>query len=176
MASTTLFTAVFVLDFVAFLLALAAEQTRSTAKVVIDSKYDYYYCVYDSNIATILGAAAFGLLLAGQFLTCFFLNRNASNKHRCRAVLSAAICWTAFLGAEACLLVGSVKNAQRTDYRFIFTEDARCETLRFGVFQGGAAFIMVSSFASKLNGCWSEEEEEEEGAGAGGDLGAYTPI
>ncbi|CAL1355546.1 unnamed protein product [Linum trigynum] len=82
---------------------------------------------------------------------------------------------TAFLGAEACLLVGSVKNAQRNDYRFIFREDARCETLRIGVFQGGAAFILVSSFASKLNAYWSEEEEE--GAGANeGNPGAYTPI
>ncbi|CAL1385360.1 unnamed protein product [Linum trigynum] len=180
MASTMLFTAVFALEFVAFLLALTAEQTRSRATVVVDTNCDYTYCVYDSNIATIWGSAAFGLLLAGQFLTCFFLSGKASgNKRRCCAAISAAICWIAFLGAEACLLAGSVKNAQRTKYRFLYMAgDPHCETLRSGVFQSGAILIMISSFASKMNVWWSETEE---GAGAGdgcggGDLGAYTPL
>ncbi|CAI0438984.1 unnamed protein product [Linum tenue] len=84
----------------------------------------------------------------------------------------------AFLGAEACLLAGSVKNAQRTKYRFLYMAgDPHCETLRSGVFQSGAILIMISSFASKTNVWWSETEEGAgAGDGCGGDLGAYTPL
>ncbi|CAL1352835.1 unnamed protein product [Linum trigynum] len=157
MASTMLFTAVFVLDFVAFLLALAAEQTRSTAKVVIDSKYDYYYCFYDSNIGNDLGSCRLRpatrrsvphLLLPQQ-------KRFQQTPPPCSPFRRDLLdCISGSRG----LFAGG------------FGEECAADRL-----QGGAAFIMVSSFASKLNTCWSELEEEE-GAGAGGDLGAYTPI
>ncbi|CAN0915553.1 hypothetical protein LINGRAHAP2_LOCUS29203 [Linum grandiflorum] len=161
-ASTMLFTAVFALDFICFLLALAAEQTRTRAMVTVDSDYNYTYCVYDSNIATILGGSAAGFFFSSQLLN-YFLTRKRSSKHRGVSTISLAICLISFLGAEACLVVGSVKNAHRTKYRAIYGfGDLDCETLGAGVFEAGAIFIMICSFASKLNHGWSWSDTKEE--------------
>ncbi|KAF2314306.1 hypothetical protein GH714_025224 [Hevea brasiliensis] len=130
MASTLLFKVVFVLDFIAFALALQAEQMRSTAKVVTDLEFKYNYCVYDSEIATSLGITATVLLLVSQVLTMRIT----------------------FLAAEGCLLVDSVRNAQHTKYRTIFGQDAPyCQTLRKGVFEAGAALTLLKSLFSKMN-------------------------
>lgn len=54
-----------------------------------------------------------------------------------------------FLGAEACLLAGSAKNAYHTKYRGIFGgDDISCATLRKGVFAAGAALTLLSLIGS----------------------------
>lgn len=54
-----------------------------------------------------------------------------------------------FLGAEACLVAGSARNAYHTKYRGYFgASDLSCATLRKGVFSAGAALVLVSLVAS----------------------------
>ena len=53
-----------------------------------------------------------------------------------------------FLGAEACLLAGSTKNAYHTKYRAIYGTDLSCDTLRKGVFAAGAALTLLSMVGS----------------------------
>lgn len=54
-----------------------------------------------------------------------------------------------FLGAEACLLAGSAKNAYHTKYRAVFqVENLSCATLRKGVFAAGAALTLLSMIGS----------------------------
>lgn len=54
-----------------------------------------------------------------------------------------------FLGAEACLLAGSARNAYHTKYRGIFGgADLSCATLRKGVFATGAALSLLSMIGS----------------------------
>ncbi|KAG5613901.1 hypothetical protein H5410_013725 [Solanum commersonii] len=48
MASKLLMISVFVFDVIAFALAIAAEQRRSTATIQTDNEQVYTYCVYDS--------------------------------------------------------------------------------------------------------------------------------
>lgn len=56
-----------------------------------------------------------------------------------------------FLGAEACLLAGSARNAYHTKYRGLFGENnLSCATLRKGVFAAGAALTLLSLLASIL--------------------------
>ncbi|RVX12499.1 hypothetical protein CK203_011750 [Vitis vinifera] len=56
-----------------------------------------------------------------------------------------------FLGAEACLLAGSAKNAYHTKYRGVFGgQDLSCATLRKGVFAAGAALSLLSLLGSIL--------------------------
>jgi hypothetical protein len=55
------------------------------------------------------------------------------------------------LGAEACLLAGSAKNAYHTKYRGVFgAKDLSCATLRKGVFAAGAALTLLSLLGSIL--------------------------
>ncbi|KAJ0718067.1 putative modifying wall lignin-1/2 [Helianthus annuus] len=75
-----------------------------------------------------------------------------------------------FLGAEACLLAGSAKNAYHTKYRVIYgVGDLSCETLRKGVFAGGAALTCISMVASVVyylihlkadTGGWQKHQNE----------------
>lgn len=54
-----------------------------------------------------------------------------------------------FLGAEACLLAGSARNAYHTKYRAAFgIGNQSCSTLRKGVFAGAAALILLSLVGS----------------------------
>ena len=79
-----------------------------------------------------------------------------------------------FLGAEACLLAGSAKNAYHTKYRGVFGgDDISCSTLRKGVFAAGAALTLLSLLASTLyywahsradTGGW-EKHRSDEGLG-----------
>lgn len=56
-----------------------------------------------------------------------------------------------FLGAEACLLAGSARNAYHTKYRGIFGgNELSCATLRKGVFAAGAALTLLSLVGSIL--------------------------
>lgn len=157
MASKLLMIVVSILDLIAFGLAVAAEQRRSTATVQQDPEQDYNYCVYDSDISTGYGLGAFFLLLASQILImvasrCFCCGKalNPTGSRAC-AVLLFIFCWITFFIAEACLLAGSVRNAYHTKYRTIFSEQGpSCETVRKGVFAAGAAFVFLCSIVSQF--------------------------
>ncbi|KAF8409306.1 hypothetical protein HHK36_005380 [Tetracentron sinense] len=157
MASKLLLIVVFVLDLIAFALAVAAEQRRTTATIKQDPEVDYNYCVYDSDIATGLGVGSFLFLMVSQVLImvasrCFCCGKALSpGGSRAWAIVLFVTCWVTFIIAESCLLAGSVRNAYHTKYRTIFSEDPpSCETLRKGVFGAGAAFIVFTGIVSEL--------------------------
>ncbi|CAK9183043.1 unnamed protein product [Ilex paraguariensis] len=157
MASKLLMGVVFIFDVIAFGLAVAAEQRRSTATIQQDSEVDYNYCVYDSDIATGFGVGAFLFLMASQVLImvasrCFCCGKalNPGGSRAC-AVLLFIICWVLFFIAEVCLLAGSVRNAYHTKYRTIFSESPpSCQTVRKGVFAAGAAFVFFTGIVSEF--------------------------
>ncbi|KAG5516863.1 hypothetical protein RHGRI_037560 [Rhododendron griersonianum] len=150
MASTLLLVVVFVIDLVAFALAVAAEHRRATAS--IDSSNDT--CVYGSDIATGLGVGSLLALMASQIIImavsrcmcCGKALRPGSS--RAWAIALFITCWVTFIIAELCLLAGSVRNAYHTKYRTALS--ANCETLRKGVFGAGAAFIVFTGIVSEL--------------------------
>ncbi|PQQ10116.1 uncharacterized protein Pyn_13055 [Prunus yedoensis var. nudiflora] len=155
MASTALLVVVFVFDLIAFALAVAAEQRRSSAK--IQTLANSSYCVYDSDIATGLGVGSFLFLLASQVLImgvsrCLCCGKALRpSGSRSWAIMLFITCWVFFLIAEACLLAGSVRNAYHTKYRTVFTnEKLSCETLRKGIFGAGAAFVVFTGIFSEL--------------------------
>ncbi|PKI56304.1 uncharacterized protein LOC116189693 [Punica granatum] len=157
MASKLLLITVFVLDLIAFSLAVAAEQRRSTAKVVQDQEKDYNYCQYDSDIATGYGVGAFLFLLLTQIIVmvatkCFCCGKPLSpSGSRAWGVILFITCWVVFFIAEACLLAGSVRNAYHTKYRAVFSANPpSCQTLRKGVFGAGAAFIFFTTIVSEF--------------------------
>ena len=157
MASKLLLITVFVFDLIAFGLAVAAEQRRSTASVVTDNEKNYNYCVYNSDIATGYGVGAFLFLLVSQVLImvasrCFCCGKplNPGGSRACAVVLFI-ICWVFFIISEVCLLAGSVENAYHTKYRTIFGENPpSCETVRKGVFAAGAAFVFFTAIISEF--------------------------
>ncbi|KAE8707893.1 Transducin/WD40 repeat-like superfamily protein [Hibiscus syriacus] len=169
MASKLLLITVFVLDLIAFGLAVAAEQRRSIAKIVKDSEIKYNYCVYDSDIATSYGVGAFWLLMCSQALVmlasrCFCCGKALNpTGSRAWAVILFILCWLFFLVAEICLVAGSVRNAYHTKYRTIFGEQPpSCETVRKGVFGAGAAFIFLTAVVNKLYYiCYSNATENK---------------
>nr|CAD1844367.1 unnamed protein product [Ananas comosus var. bracteatus] len=164
MASVLVLVLVFLLDLIAFGLAVAAEQRRSTAVVVPDSEKNYTYCVYDSDIATGYGAGALLFLLLSQIVVmgaskCFCCGRSlrpadpapapsfssyfADEKIFCPRLT--------FIIAEACLLAGAVRNAYHTRYRTLFVDNPpSCETVRKGVFAAGAAFVFFTAILSEF--------------------------
>nr|AGV54747.1 fiber protein Fb34 [Phaseolus vulgaris] len=157
MASKLLLVTIFVFDLIAFGLAVAAEQRRSTAKIVQDSDMNYNYCVYNSDIATGYGVGAFLFLLVSQVLImvasrCFCCGKplNPGGSRACAIVLFI-ICWVFFIIAEVCLLAGSVENAYHTKYRTYFGDKSpSCETVRKGVFAAGAAFVFFTAIISEF--------------------------
>ncbi|PQQ11900.1 uncharacterized protein Pyn_32929 [Prunus yedoensis var. nudiflora] len=157
MASKLLLIAVFIFNVIAFGLAVAAEQRRSSARIVQDNEVNYNYCVYDSDIATGYGVGAFLFLLVGQVIImaasrCFCCGKPLSpGGSRAWAVILFITCWIFFFIAEVCLLAGSVRNAYHTHYRTIFSENPPdCQTLRKGVFGAGAAFIFLTTIVSEF--------------------------
>ncbi|XP_010242008.1 PREDICTED: uncharacterized protein LOC104586458 [Nelumbo nucifera] len=156
MASKLLLIIVFIFDLIAFSLAIAAEQRRSSATVVSDSS-EQYYCRYDSDIATGLGVGSFLFLMASQVLImvasrCFCCGKalNPGGSRACAIVLFIT-CWVTFFIAEICLLAGSARNAYHTKYRtMISSQPPSCQTLRKGVFGAGAAFIFFTGILSEL--------------------------
>ncbi|CAH9083221.1 unnamed protein product [Cuscuta epithymum] len=146
-----------VLDSVAFALAVAAEQRRSTAQIGYDIEETRKYCIYDSDIATGYGVGAMLFLLAGQILVMFVSSCFCCGKalkqggSRACAILLFIFGWVTFAVAEVCLLAGSVRNAYHTKYTSSFLMDDKplfCQTLRKGVFAAGAAFIVITGFIS----------------------------
>lgn len=153
--STLLLVFVFVLDLIAFALAVAAEQRRSTAKIINDAPSSY--CQYDSDIATGLGVGAFIFLFASQLLImlasrCLCCGRGLRpGGSRAWAIVLFISCWVLFFIAEVCLLAGSVKNAYHTKYKTVlFSSSTSCRTLRKGVFGAGAAFVVLTGIISEL--------------------------
>lgn len=140
------------LHLIAFVLAVGAERRRSTAKVVPDKYDDTNYCLYDTDASTVYGLSAFGLLLISQLIVngitkclCFGRGMTGGRSTTC-AVFFFIFSWVSFLGAEACLVAGSARNAYHTKYRGIFGSHAElsCATLRKGVFAAGAALTSLS--------------------------------
>ncbi|CAL9154249.1 unnamed protein product, partial [Musa hybrid cultivar] len=157
MASKLVLALVFVFDVIAFAFAVAAEQRRSTAKVVTDSENTYNYCVYDSDIATGYGVGALLFLLLSQAVLmvvskCFCFGRSLGpGGPRACALLFFLLSWLTFVIAEACLLAGLVRNAHHTRYRNMFFDgNLSCETVRKGVFAAGAAFVFFTAILSEL--------------------------
>lgn len=144
------------LHLVAFFLAVGAEQRRSTGKVVPDEYDELTYCVYGTDASTAYGLSAFILLLISQTMVngvtkclCFGRGMMGGRSTSC-AVLFFIFSWLSFLGAEACLLAGSAKNAYHTKYRGIFGDgtELSCASLRKGVFAAGAALTLISMMNS----------------------------
>ncbi|KAG8482156.1 hypothetical protein CXB51_026794 [Gossypium anomalum] len=154
MASTLLLALVFVIDLIAFGLAVAAEQRRSTATV--GNNGNESYCVYDKDIATGLGVGSFLFLLLGQILImvasrCLCCGKAMKpSGSRAWAVVLFITCWVFFLIAEVCLLAGSVRNAYHTKYKNLLDNPPSCATLRKGVFGAGAAFVFLTAVVSEL--------------------------
>ncbi|KAK1378822.1 1,3-beta-glucan synthase component [Heracleum sosnowskyi] len=151
MASTLLLVIVFVLDLIAFALAVAAEQRRASAKIINDGTDSY--CSYESDIATGMGVGSLLFLLVSQLLIMIASCGRAlkPGKSRACSIVLFIMCWVTFLIAEACLLAGSVKNAYHTKYRTsIDIDPPSCKTMRKGVFAAGAAFIVFTGILSEL--------------------------
>ncbi|XP_057975082.1 uncharacterized protein LOC131162515 [Malania oleifera] len=143
------------LHLIAFVLAVGAERRRSTAKVQSDEYDERTYCVYDTDSSTVYGLAAFGLLLLSQTAVnsvtrCLCFGRGLTGGSATTwAIFFFIFSWVSFLGAEACLLAGSARNAYHTKYRGIFNaDDLSCATLRKGVFAAGAALVMLLMISS----------------------------
>ncbi|KAK2644119.1 hypothetical protein Ddye_019314 [Dipteronia dyeriana] len=154
MASKLVLVIVFLLDLIAFALAVAAEQRRSTATIA--QGVGYTYCQYDKDIATGLGVGSFLLLLASQMLIMVASRCLCCGKAmrpsgaRAWAIILFITCWVFFLVAEICLLAGSVRNAYHTKYREYTGHKISCEFLRKGIFGTGAAFVVLTGIVSEL--------------------------
>ncbi|XP_057797437.1 uncharacterized protein LOC131013386 isoform X2 [Salvia miltiorrhiza] len=155
MASKFLLLTVFVLDLIAFSLAVAAEHRRSSVSVATEANTKY--CAYDSDIATGLGVGSFLFLMVSQLMImgaskCLCCGRALRpGCSRVWAIVLFIFCWLAFFIAELCLLAGSVRNAYHTKYRTYWSSNPpSCETLRKGVFGAGAAFIVFTGILSQL--------------------------
>ncbi|XWS68827.1 hypothetical protein CRYUN_Cryun04dG0126100 [Craigia yunnanensis] len=144
------------LHLIAFVFAVGAERRRSSAKVVPDQYDDRTYCVYTTDASTVYGLSAFGLLLLSQIILngvtrclCFGKGLVTGTSSSTCAIFFFVFSWISFLGAEACLLGGSSRNAYHTKYRGIFGgDDLSCATLRKGVFAAGAALTLLSLLGS----------------------------
>ncbi|RAL40951.1 hypothetical protein DM860_008649 [Cuscuta australis] len=171
MASKLLIITVFILDLVAFGLAIAAERRRSTARIETNKVENYDYCVYESDISTGYGVGAFLLLLACQALVmvasrCFCCGKalRPGGSRSC-ALLLFFLCWVSFFIAEVLLLAGSVRNAYHTKYRSFRGTTLSCETVRKGIFAAGAAFIFLTGILSEFY--YTNYSKAKGGAGVG---------
>ncbi|KAF5195177.1 Fiber protein fb34 [Thalictrum thalictroides] len=157
MASTILIVVILIFDLIAFGLAIAAEQRKSTAHITNDAEKNYNFCVYDSDISTGYGVGSFLFLLASQVFImvaskCFCCGSALRpGGSRAWAIILFISCWVTFFIAEVCLLAGSVTNAYHTKYRtFYFENPPSCETVRKGVFGAGAAFIFFTAILTEF--------------------------
>ncbi|KAK9085174.1 hypothetical protein Sjap_025585 [Stephania japonica] len=181
MASNIVLIIVFVFDLIAFGLAVAAEQRRSTAQVVPDQEKNYNYCVYDSDISTGLGVGSLLFLMASQLLLmvvskCFCCGKALRpGGSRAWAIILFIACWVTFIIAEICLLAGSVRNAYHTKYGLYGADPLSCQTLRKGVFAAGAAFIVFTGILSELYYVsYSKANDSPYGGEMGVGMGTYS--
>ncbi|CAN1284211.1 hypothetical protein LINPERPRIM_LOCUS18558, partial [Linum perenne] len=149
MASTLVIVVVFVLDLIAFSLAVAAEQRRNTADVNNEG-----FCMYDSDIATGLGIGSLVSLLVSQLVImgvtrCLCCGRAMRpSGARSWAIVLFITTWVFFFIAEVCLLAGSIRNAKHTAY--LPENSFSCKAMRKGVFAAGAAFVVFTGIASEF--------------------------
>uniref|UniRef100_A0A0D9ZSH5 Fiber protein Fb34 n=1 Tax=Oryza glumipatula TaxID=40148 RepID=A0A0D9ZSH5_9ORYZ len=158
MASIIILAVVFVLDVLAFVLAIGAEKRRNTAAYVNVDQNARPYCVYGSDAATGYGIGALVLLAAGQAVImvatrCFCCGRALSpGRWRAFAGFCFITCWFTFVIAELCLLAGSVRNAYHTKYStLVIRGPPHCAMLRKGVFAAGAAFTFLTALFAELH-------------------------
>ncbi|KAI3920740.1 hypothetical protein MKW98_005566 [Papaver atlanticum] len=159
------------LHLIAFVFAIGAEQRRSTGKVIPDQYDETTFCVYTTDASTVYGLTAFGLLLLSQGIVngvtrclCFGRGLMDGTASKTFSVIFFVISWVGFLGAEACLLAGSAKNAYHTKYRtqFEFSNLLSCASLRKGVFAAGAALTLISMVGSIMY-YWSHTKADTGG-------------
>ncbi|KAJ0962677.1 hypothetical protein J5N97_027799 [Dioscorea zingiberensis] len=158
------------LHLIAFVFAVGAERRRNSGDVVPDEYDERTFCVYGSDASTVYGLSAFAALLVSQVLIsgatrCLCPGRGitagagggrAGGGARICAVCSFVVSWLSFLGAEACLIAGSARNAYHTKYvgYYLRKDLTSCASLRKGVFAAASALILISMAASILT-YWS---------------------
>ncbi|KFK41233.1 hypothetical protein AALP_AA2G103100 [Arabis alpina] len=146
------------LHLLAFVFAFGAERRRSTAVVVPDLYDEKTFCMYGTTASTVYGMSAFGLLLVSQTVVngvtkclCFGKGLVTGTSYTVWSIVFFVISWVSFLGAEACLLAGSVKNAYHTKSEGIYKgKELSCAVLPVGVFAAGAALTLLSLIATIL--------------------------
>ncbi|KAJ9554281.1 hypothetical protein OSB04_018326 [Centaurea solstitialis] len=133
----------------AFVLAIGAERRRSTATVVPDQ--------YDELLLCVRLRRLHGVRTLGVWFVADLSDGLVTGRSKTMAIFFFIFSCTvddlplkvSFVGAEACLLAASAKNAYHTRYRAIYgADDLSCDTLRKGVFAGGAALTLLSMVAS----------------------------
>ncbi|CAN1854231.1 hypothetical protein LINPERHAP1_LOCUS41265 [Linum perenne] len=155
MASTLVIVVVFVLDLIAFSLAVAAEQRRNTKQGSLQADVNNEgFCMYDSDIATGLGIGSLVSLLVSQLVImgvtrCLCCGRAMRpSGARSWAIVLFITTWVFFFIAEVCLLAGSIRNAKHTAY--LPENSFSCKAMRKGVFAAGAAFVVFTGIASEF--------------------------
>ncbi|CAN7129769.1 hypothetical protein BRARA_G02771 [Brassica rapa] len=146
------------LHLLAFVFAFGAERRRSTAVPVPDQYDEQTFCRYGTDASTVYGMSAFGLLLVSQAVVngvtkCLCCGKGlvTGTSYTVWAIIFFVVSWVSFLGAEACLLAGSAKNAYHTKSKGVFQgKELSCAVLPVGVFAAGAAFTLLSLIATIL--------------------------
>ncbi|CAL0316408.1 unnamed protein product [Lupinus luteus] len=142
----------------AFILAIGAEVRRSKAEMVPDEYDNRTYCVYTSDASTDYGLAAVVILTLAQVVVitvtrclCCGIGLDYGGSSTCSVILYI-FSWISFLGAEACFIAASAKNAHHTKYigDYLNHDLYSCATLRKGVFATAGAFTLFSMLASIL--------------------------
>uniref|UniRef100_A0A7N0UUU0 Uncharacterized protein n=1 Tax=Kalanchoe fedtschenkoi TaxID=63787 RepID=A0A7N0UUU0_KALFE len=152
--SITVVVVVISFHLLAFVFAVGAEYRRNIGKVVQDQYDEYNYCVYETDASTVYGLCAFGLLLISHTVVngvtkCFCFGKGLTpGRFKTLAVFFYVFSWLNFLGAEACLLGGSARNAYHTKYQVLINTHLLCATLRKGVFAAAAALTLLSMIGS----------------------------
>ncbi|KAG9160295.1 hypothetical protein Leryth_018949 [Lithospermum erythrorhizon] len=126
-------------------------------RIVPDEYHLRTFCLYETNASSVYGLAAFGLLLVSQTIIngvtkCFCCGKRImEGRSTTCAMFFFVFSWVTFLGAEACLLAGSARNAYHTKDRGIFGGiELACATLHEGVFAAGAALSLLTMIGSIL--------------------------
>uniref|UniRef100_A0A1J3I0Q4 Uncharacterized protein n=1 Tax=Noccaea caerulescens TaxID=107243 RepID=A0A1J3I0Q4_NOCCA len=146
------------LHLLAFVFAFGAERRRSTAVAVPDKYDEKTFCMYGTEASTVYGMSAFGLLLVSQIVVngvtkclCFGKGLVTGTSYTVWAIVFFVVSWVSFLGAEACLLAGSARNAYHTKTQGVYQgKELSCAVLPVGVFAAGAALTLLSLIATVL--------------------------
>ncbi|KAL2610467.1 hypothetical protein R1flu_029040 [Riccia fluitans] len=151
----------FVLDMVAFGLALGAETQRSQATKITD--INNVYCQYTQDKASGLAIGALVFLLVGQMVVmgltgclCCSSTTYKPGKARILAIIFFSLSWITFIISELCLLVGARLNTIRTRSIVNFSDDGdpsdelQCRQVKKSLFAAGAAFTFLTLLFSEL--------------------------
>lgn len=152
---------VFIIDLIAFGLAVAAEINRNTVPVPVNVNNEYLYCAYGSDMATdyAVGACIFLLLshtlLMGvtRHVTLWSYGSTFGPRQgtsHALAILLFVASWVSFVVAEVFLIAGAWENANLpTKYQLDKTTYLCCQQVAKGVFATGAAFTAVKLIVSE---------------------------